>query len=95
MPRPGGRRPVILLARDSAYNVRTAVTVALITRTIRSIPVEVLLDKQDGLPAKCVVNLDVIMTIPIQSLSEQITILSRDKMKEVNRSIAFALDLWS
>ncbi len=43
LPPPTGRRPVLLLSRDAAYRVRTSVTVAIITRTIRNIPVEVLL----------------------------------------------------
>ena len=43
LPQPVGRRPVLLLSRDAAYSVRTPVTVAIVTRTIRNIPVEVLL----------------------------------------------------
>jgi len=58
LPAPIGRRPVCLLSRSAAYAVRNAVTVAEITTTIRNIPVEVPLDCSDGLPKKCVVNLD-------------------------------------
>ena len=54
LPRPVGRRPVLLLSRNAAYRVRTAVTVAAITRTIRHIPVEVMLNQSDGMPALCV-----------------------------------------
>jgi mRNA interferase MazF len=52
----------VLLSRDAAYRVRAAITVAPITRTIRNIPVEVALDRSDGMPAHCVVNLDDITT---------------------------------
>ena len=38
-PQPIGRRPVLLLSRDEAYNVRNAVTVAQITTTVRNLPV--------------------------------------------------------
>lgn len=38
------KTPVLLLSRDAAYAVRTAITVAPLTRTIRDIPVEVALD---------------------------------------------------
>ncbi len=93
LPSPVGRRPVLLLTREAAYSVRTAVTVALITRTIRNIPVEVPLDKEDGMPAKCVINLDNILTIPKSRLTECITQLSPDKMADVTKAIVFALDL--
>jgi mRNA interferase MazF len=63
LPAPIGKRPVVLLSRDEAYAVRNAVTVAEVTRTIRGIPVEVLLGIEDGLPKKCAVNLDTIITI--------------------------------
>ena len=93
LPPPIGRRPVLLLSRDAAYSVRTSVTAAIITRTIRNIPVEVLLEQEDGLPTQCAVNLDNILTIPKSRLTERLTILSPDKMTAVARAITFALDL--
>lgn len=93
LPPPAGRRPVLLLSRDAAYEIRTSVTVAAVTRTVRSIPVEVVLTSEDGMPERCVVNLDEIMTIPRSLLGERITVLARDKMALVLRAISFALDL--
>lgn len=93
MPPPAGRRPAVLLSRDSAYRVRAAVTVAPVTRTIRSIPVEVLLDQSDGMPARCVVNLDDITTVPKSLIKERITVLSAEKIQKVDDAIRFALDL--
>lgn len=93
LPQPIGRRPVLLLSRDAAYSVRTSVTVAIITRTIRNIPTEVLLEQEDEMPAKCVVNLDDILTIPKSRLTERITTLSSGKMSAVAKAIVFALDL--
>ena len=93
LPAPVGRRPVLLLSRDAAYAVRTAVTVAVITRTIRHIPVEVPLDVEDGMPENCVVNVDNIMTIPKSLLTERITVLSHDKITLVNKAILYALDI--
>jgi mRNA interferase MazF len=93
LPLPAGSRPVLLLSRDSAYAVRTSVTVAVITRTIRDIPTEVLLDQKDGMPTQCVVSLDDILTIPKSRLIERITVLSADKMNAVTQAIVFALDL--
>jgi len=93
LPPPIGRRPVLLLSRDAAYQVRTSITVSVITRTVRHIPVEVPLGVEDGMPEKCVVNLDSIMTIPKPLLSERITMLSHDKIALVNRAVLFALEL--
>ncbi|MHC9543954.1 MAG: type II toxin-antitoxin system PemK/MazF family toxin [Vulcanimicrobiota bacterium] len=90
---PIGRRPVLLLSRNTAYAVRNAVTVAEITTTIRNIPVEVPLDESDGLAKKCVVNLDTIITIPKVHLNEMITELREEKLLLVNEAIMFALDL--
>ena len=93
LPRPVGRRPVLLLSRDAAYRVRTAVTVAPITRTIRSIPTEVRLNRGDGVPTRSVVNLDDIVTIPKVLLKERLTELGQDQMRAVDTAIRFALDL--
>jgi mRNA interferase MazF len=93
LPPPIGPRPVVLLSRDSAYRVRVAVTVAPVTRTIRNIPVEVALDESDGLPSRCVANLDDIATIPKTLIKRRISVLSVGKMQEVEVAIRFALDL--
>ena len=93
LPPPAGRRPVLLLSRDSAYRVRNAVTVAQITRTIRGIPVEVELGPADEMPARCVVNLDTITTIPKALLKSHICTLSPAKLQAVEAALKFALDL--
>ena len=93
LPAPIGRRPVVLLSRDVAYRVRTSVTVGIVTRVARSIPVEVPLGPEDGMPQRCVVNLDNILTIPRFRLTGQITRLSSEKMADVARALIFALDL--
>lgn len=93
LPQPVGRRPVLLLSRNAAYTVRTSVTVGMITRTIRNIPVELPLGKEDGIPEVCVVNLDEILTIPKFRLKQVIATLSSEKMAAVSKAIFFALDL--
>ena len=93
MPPPAGRRPAVLLSRDAAYRVRAAITVAPVTRTIRHIPVEVLLDRSDGIPARCVVNLDDITTLPKVLIKQRLTALSAEKIHEIDEAIQFALDL--
>jgi len=77
------------MSRDSAYRVRRAVTVAPVTRTIRNIPV----DRADGLPSRCVVNLDDLTTIPRSLIRERIAALSAERVQQVDEAIRFALDL--
>jgi mRNA interferase MazF len=93
LPLPVGRRPVVLLSRDEAYAVRNAVTVAEVTSTIRGIPVEVELGPDDGLPKKCVVNLDTIVTIRKDLLIERIAILRDEKIEQIDSAIKFALSI--
>jgi mRNA interferase MazF len=72
------------------------VTVAPVTRTVRDIPVEVPLDRADGLPTRCVVNLvDDITTIPKTLVTERISTLSVERMREIAEAVRFALDLSS
>ncbi|TAN61552.1 type II toxin-antitoxin system PemK/MazF family toxin [bacterium] len=92
-PQPVGRRPVLLLSRDEAYQVRNAVTVAQITTTIRDIPIEVPLDEKDGLPQECVANLDTITTIRKSILTQRICLLSSEKIEQIDNAIKFALAL--
>lgn len=93
LPPPIGRQPVVLLSRDVAYRVRTSITIGIVARIARNIPVEVPLGKEDGMPQQCVVNLDDILTIPKARLTERINTLSPQKMPAVARAIIFALDL--
>lgn len=93
LPPPIGTRSVVLLSRNAAYWVKPSITVAVITRTVRNIPVEVPLEPEDDMTEKCVANLDDIMTIPKSLLTERVTVLSRTKMTSVARAIIFALDL--
>ena len=61
---PDKRRPVLILTRNSAIAVLNSVTIAPITATIRSIPTEVILTKDDGLPNTCAANFDNLQTVP-------------------------------
>lgn len=91
---PGaGRHPVLVISRDVSIEVRNSVTVAEITGTIRGIPSEVELDKADGMSKQCCVNLDNILTLPKSLLPNPIASLSPERMLEVEKAIAFALDL--
>jgi mRNA interferase MazF len=68
-------------------------TVAPITRTIRNIETEVILQPADGVPTSCAITLDNIFTIQRIALGETITVLSREKLLLVFAAIRAAFDL--
>ena len=88
-----GKRPVVLLSRDEAYTVRSLVIIAPVTTRIRNIPAEVPLTVEDGMPQACVINLDVITTVPKDCLRRRLATLNRKKLKEIEAAIHFALGL--
>lgn len=54
---PDKKRPVLMLTRDSVLDYLGEVTVAPVTATVRDIPGEIFLSKQDGMLKDCAVNL--------------------------------------
>src|SRR5947209_1698223 len=87
LPPPIGRRPVLVLSRDSMPAARREITVAYMTTTFRHTATEVVLDAGDGVPRACVVNLDSINTIPKPALRHQICALSAARMVEVKTAV--------
>ena len=90
---PDKRRPVLIVTRDSAIGVLNSVTIAPITSTIRSIPTEVVLTKDDGLPDTCAANFDNLQTVPKSNIGDRIARLTARKMKEAGAAVSFALGL--
>lgn len=93
LPEPAGRRPVLVLTRSSIIDLLGNVTVAPLTRTIRGIPSEVVLEPSVGVPTRCAVSLDNLSTLPKADLVGRITTLDTDTMNAVVEALHFALDL--
>jgi mRNA interferase MazF len=93
MPQPAGRRPVVLVSRQSSYAVRSAATVVEVSTRVRNIPTEVSLGKHLGLPKVCVANTDNLVTIPKAWLQEKIGTLDSRKRTELDLALQFALGL--
>jgi len=83
---PDKRRPVLILTRNSAVGFLTALTIVPITTTVRDIPTEIFLSREDGLFTDCAVNLDNIQTVPKSRIGALITYLSPTRMDQVCRS---------
>ncbi len=88
---PDKKRPVLILTRNSALEFLGEVTVAPITSTIRDIPSEVFLTREDGMPRDCAVNLDHIQTVSRDKIGGLITTLAPEKMHELRSALLFAL----
>jgi len=90
---PDKKRPILILTRDSILEYLGEVTVTPITSTIRDIPSEVTLSRNDGMPKDCAINCDHIQTVSKGKIGALITTLSSDKMKQIRETIQFALNL--
>lgn len=85
-----GRRPVLVLTRSQAIPVLRQVLIAPLTTTIRGIPTEIGLGREDGVPRECVVSFDNMQLAERDALSEPIATLSGPRMHEVCRALAIA-----
>ena len=90
---PDKKRPILILTRDSILEYLGEVTVAPITSTIRDIPSEVFLSKEDDMAKDCGINLDHIQTVSKGKIGSLITTLSLDKLERVSEAVQFALNL--
>lgn len=90
---PDKQRPILILTRDSILEYLGEVTVAPITSTIREIPSEVSLSKDDGMPRDCAINCDHIQTVSKAKIGSLIATLSENKLGDVREAITFALNL--
>ena len=88
-----GTRPVLIITRSAAVPARNQLVVAQITRTARGLASEVPLTTADGMPKSCVINCDVIFTVPKNLFRSRITTLSPTKLAEVEQALKFALEL--
>jgi mRNA interferase MazF len=82
---------VLLLSRPEAYTLRRRVLAAEITTVLRRNPATVELGRRDGLPERCIVNCDNLVTVNQGQLAEYVTTLSDARLAEVRRAVLFAL----
>jgi mRNA interferase MazF len=85
-----GRRPGCILTRQAAIGVLTSVLVAPATRTVRGIPTEVPLSRDEGMPDDCALSFDNLTTVPKTLLTERITELPAARHGELCSALAIA-----
>ncbi|MEX1207165.1 MAG: type II toxin-antitoxin system PemK/MazF family toxin [Acidimicrobiia bacterium] len=87
-----GRRPVVVLSRDSAIPRLRRALVAPCTTTIRGLPSEVVLEPgDDPVPLRSVINLDLVESVSIGLLTDRLGRLSDHRMRQVCAALAVAV----
>jgi mRNA interferase MazF len=82
------------VTRTAVLGVRTSVTIAPVTRTIRGIPSELALGRPHGLRSASVANCDTLQTIPKTMLGRRpIGSLSPRELPELDRALRYALGI--
>jgi len=84
------RRPYLVLTRQAAIEHLHSVLAVPATRTVHTIPSEVRLDRDDGMPEACALSLDDIVSMPKSLFIERICRLEVSKLHEVCLALAVA-----
>jgi len=88
-----GRRPVVVLSRDSAIPRLRRTLVAPCTTTIRGLPSEVVLEPgEDPIGRLSAVNLDSVESVSLAVLVERIGRLSDARMRQICAALEIAVD---
>jgi len=88
-----GRHPVVIVTREVAIPVLSALTVALVTSTVRGHRAEVSLGREEGLEHECVANCDQLFTIPKGRLSRRRGRLGPPATARLDQALRIALGL--
>ena len=90
---PGDKiRPIVVMTRGTVIRHLHSVVAAPVTSTIRGIPSEVVLTRDDGLLHASVANFDNIQLVSRPRLIRQVGALSDAKLVEACRALRFAVD---
>jgi mRNA interferase MazF len=87
---PDKRRPVLILARDTATEVLDEIIVAPLTRTIRGLATEVVLTPEHGVPVVCAINFDHVALAQRQRIGALVATLGPARWPEVRRALLVA-----
>jgi mRNA interferase MazF len=85
-----GRRPACVMTRQPAIPVLNAVLVVPATRTVRGIPTEVTLGREDGMAEDCALTFDNMGVVSKALLTERITRLGPAKLAELCAALVIA-----
>ena len=81
------RRPVLIVTRSEAIPVLTRLVVAPVTRTVRGIPTEIAVGKDEGLPDEAAASFDNLQPLNRHLLTQRVGALSPARRHEVCRAL--------
>lgn len=87
-----GRRPYLVLTRQSAIDILNSVIAAPVTRTVRRIPTELALGLEDGMSTECAASFDNVTVVPKACLVERISTLDESRLAEACAALRLAVD---
>ncbi len=91
---PLGRRPVVVLTRDVAIPVLSALTCAPVTTRIRGLRSEVEIGSAEGVTQSSVVSCDGVLTVPVLAFdAEPVGRLGAPKRAQLDQALRYALDI--
>lgn len=90
-PPPDKRRPVVVLTNSGSIPHLSKITVAAITSTVRGVASEVILDIEDGMKHRCVVNLHNLATVDKSIVGRRLAQLSPYRLRQICRAMSFAM----
>ena len=91
LPEPVGRRPVLLMSRNDAYEYLSKFIAVEITSTVRGIASEISLGDDEGLPKTCAANCDSLRMVPRSSLTRLAGKLPPERWVEAKRAMGAVL----
>lgn len=80
------------MTRDAAIELLNRVIVVPATRSVRGIPTEVELDRNDGMPEDCVLSFDNVTVVSKHLIGRRITGLGPARMAQVCRAWRLVVD---
>lgn len=87
-----GRRPFLVMTRTAVIPVLNNVLAAPVIRTIRSIPSELPLGPDDGMPVDCAASFDNLRVVPKTYLVDRVCTLEPIRLIEACRALRAAVD---
>jgi len=86
------RRPVLIMTRSEAIPVLHSVVVAPASTTVRSIPSELTVGPEDGMPEECAFSFDNLSLVSKSLLTRRICTLGPERMHLACRAVSAAFD---
>ena len=85
------RRPVIVVTRSHAIPVLTWIVIAPVTRSVRGIPTEIPLGRDEGLAVPCVARFDNLQPLRKGFLTGRVGVLAHSRL-QICRALAAVAD---